>query len=611
VSRTTTIVLFLLLFAGLAAFVLLQETPEPLPELPAKFLDFSPSDINEIEARTSVEGGAYHLRRDFDDGDAWRVDVAGHWVLADGVQADALLHEISRLVPVNVFKDADTAPADRERWGVDKPVATVTLRTTGGELRAAYGKRPIDEKHVYAVRNGERDIFLVPVEATASLERLNMSMLRLRRPLGIPVDEVRSISVQRKDGTGIEAVRITHAEWEIRRPYRGHAEPTSFETFVSSLLDIEVIDFVQDGAPDRDRFGLLEPSATVTIHRSGREKPVVLEFGSEAPGNLWYFQIVGEPSVYTCNASAAKRALELVPEAYRDRNLLRIGYAKIDSVSFRHSGDEEWKLLRIHDRWDLDRPERVPADSGRVDAFLDEHIRAAEVVRFLDGEDPAAHGLSGEETSAGFLDIVGLDDTGTRKVLVGAIRAEDGLVPVRVMDTPGMPGGSPIGLLKGEWLTALRAGWSHFRDREVLHIELGDLKSIGRSMGGVDETWKREGSAWISEPPGSDADVALSSATAQLLRLRCEAWLGRLGDGAEAKGLGDVPAAASITVTEHAVGTAEPHVTVLDIGHQAPNGGRYARLRGSPHVFLLPERVVNAGRIEEILPVLLGPWRKK
>jgi hypothetical protein len=416
----------------------------------------------------------------------------------------------------------------------------------------------------------------------------------------------------------VEAAKTGGGTWEISAPFEGPADPRGIDALLAAALNVEVVDFVADGAPDLEKYGLKSPRATVTIRREGRERPLVLHLGGDAgPDKVWFME-EGENSVYTCGPDLPNAVAKFDPAALRDRNLLRIGWAKIDSMEFSHpaagtaGASTDWKLLRVLDRWDVEKPERTPAETTLVDALLDQ-IRASEVVRFLDGEDPAKVGLGTEAGAAARLVLTGVDETGSRTLLLGKPDAE-GNVPARLLPAKGAKDPPPV-LLEGAFLERLEQSWFSFRSREVMRIDLGEVKSLSRKWtraeNPLDETFLRTGNAWKAAPGGKEPDAdALGAVLAHLLTVNATAFEARAKEGLEKWGLGEPPAGPAITLALQK-GDGEKRVKTLILGSPVEGAAsHYARMADSDLVFRLPDQAVDGAVVVPLWSLLSSPWAK-
>jgi len=605
-KRLTTVILAVLLLAGLGAAIFLSTPPAAKSNVPALFLEFARADVKTLDIK-NLEGEV-HLERDGTDRDRWRVLVGKTPVRASSLRVEDLLNDLARLAPKNFWAKAEVKPEERKGWGIDGAPVQVTLGLEGRTIRASFGARTLEKQNVYAEKDGNGDVYVVPVAAVEPLEKARAEALREKSPAGFSSYEARSLNLRRADGLSVDAEKGAGGTWEVTAPFRGPADPVAVDGLLAKALGVEVVDFVADGAVDLAPYGLLDPRAVLTVRREGRDRPVVLKLGGDAGADKVYFMEEGEASVYTCGPDFPNAVAKFDPAGLRDRNLLRIGWAKVDSIEFTHP-EKGWKLLRVLDRWDLEKPERTPADTAVVDGLLDE-IRKAEVAKFLDGEDPAKLGLAKAEDAAAVLSLVGVDEAGTRRLLLGK-RDTEGRVPARLLPPPGTKGDPPPVLLDGAFLDRLEKGWLAWRSREVLSIDLAEVKGLSRRFAGVEESFVREQNVWQAAAGGPVPEgEALTAALTRLLHVDASAFETKAKEGLEKWGLGEPPAGPSISVTLQK-GTGEKRVKTLVIGGPAADGvGHYARMADGDLVFVLPDTMLSGATVVNFHALMTAPWAK-
>ncbi len=603
-SKWTTIVLAVLLGGALFALVLLQDVPPTPSDVPAALLDFRPAEVEGAELKGAA--GSATLARDAKDRERWRVRVKGAMVRANSTTVEELLNELSRLKPRQVFKARDVKTGERERWTLAKPSHEAKLALPGRTLRAAFGAQTLDGVNSYAEREAGGDVFIVPTTAMQAIDRATVEgALRERKPAGFGSYEAQGIELARKDGSRFVAEKGTAYAWEVTAPYKGHADPVRMEEFLGRVLGIEVQDFEEDGAPDLDRYGLREPSLTISVRRQGREGPLVLRIGNDVPDRpRTWFSEEGEPSVYSCSRPTADALRAFDPASLRDSNCLRLGYARLDSMEFSHAG-VSWTLRRNVDKWEIEKPERGPAEPDSVEALL-EVLRNLQVESFLDAEEPSAHGIPNVPDAPGRLVLTGTGANGNRNLVLGRPR-EDGLLAAC------LDGNKPVMLLKSGILDRLRKGWLEFKSREVLKVELAEVRGLSRRTGAGEESFLRAEGTWRQAPGGPEPDgERLTMALSRVLTVRADGFVEKTKGDLDRYGLGEAPAGGAITLVLRKEGEAKDRTATLVIGAEVPGspGDRYARLADGEFVFRLASRGVRGSEVQEFLAPLLGPLAK-
>ncbi|MHC4820342.1 MAG: DUF4340 domain-containing protein, partial [Planctomycetota bacterium] len=353
----------------------------------------------------------------------------------------------------------------------------------------------------------------------------------------------------------------------------------------------------------------------ITLMLQGSDEEVVVAIGSRTgdPNGTAFFMEVGEPSIYTCSKVLPDLLEAFDAAAFRDANVLRLGWAEIDAIQFEH-GDVSWRLLKMLDDWRIEEPERNPADKERVEELL-EGLRNLEALRFLDGTSHEDVGLESEKTAAGALRLEGASSAGSRVLLFGK-PLEDGGVPARLVPPKGSGEDSPVLALPAEFVEGLMGGWIGFRNRVLLELKLADVRGLTRTMNGTTESYIRrgDGAAWEAREgtSASPDNAALTHAISRLLTVVAASWESRASTELDALGLGETASTASITIHLRRDGESRERLRTLVLGNEIEGtGALYGRFGKGDDVFVLSShRDVGGGVVQPVLEALLARWRK-
>jgi hypothetical protein len=600
-SKKTTLILAVLLF-GLLAWAIVAGAPSgPDSPVPSLFLEFDRADVTGLDIRNPR--GDIHLERDPGDAERWRVTVGKTLVRASSVEVEDLLLNLSRLRPRNRWTPEEIRSGERTAWGMDAPTVTVRFGLASGSLRADFGNRTSENMNVYAERDQDGSVYVVPVETVAAVEILEAVELREKKVVGVSTFDVASFTLERDDGVRFEAMRASGGTWEAVAPWKGAVDPVPMEEFLAPILNVKIEEFVADGAPDLDRYGLLKPRAVLTLRRKGEERNVVLRLGSSTPEGGAYFMEEGEDSVYLCGRELPEAVAGFDPAALRDRNALRLGWVNLESIEYA-AGEDSWKLLKVLERWDVERPERVPAEDDRVKDLL-ETLRNLEVVDFIDGADPADLGLGDPASARARLVLKGTDGTGDRHLLLGE-RDADGNAPARLLPRPDASEAGALFVLPGEFLDRLEEGWLSFRTLEIWHLHQDEVRGMTRTWQGRTESFAYADRVWSAVEGGPEPDAAaLNLLLAHLLEIHATGWSGPVEGAPEAWGIGDPPAGPVFTFRLEEDGEVRERSLVLGAAVEE-GGAHYGRLADGKLVFRLPDQLLDGAELKPFWEMLTG-----
>jgi hypothetical protein len=186
--------------------------------------------------------------------------------------------------------------------------------------------------------------------------------------VNVPEASVQSLELQKKDSAPVVIARQS-GKWAITAPAAFRADQDALTSLLSSLAPATADSVVEDKQSDIAKYGLTQPSLTVTI-REKNGKSDTLFFGDDVPaGSLVYARRNGDPKVYAVSSSI-KTSLDKSVSDLRDKRLLtfdsnqltriELASAKAD-FEFGKNGQNEWTLLK---------PQPYRADNFQVEELL-------------------------------------------------------------------------------------------------------------------------------------------------------------------------------------------------------------------------------------------------
>jgi hypothetical protein len=362
-SRWGTIFL-LLLTAAAAVFLFvveprLQSTRDE-EAVRESLLGLNPAVIRGIRIRTGDRTFEINLQRD-----GWWIspqpkDRASH------EQVMALLEAAAKTRSLDVIRAGELREGrDLEEFGLAEPKSQIDFIGDGMET-LYFGKEAASAGRMY-VRIGEsRDVHVVNDELQKLAAR-EPAEFRDRRLSAYVPGEVDAFTIRR--GTGeIELVRGAKG-WEILRPLRTMANDSRVNQVLETVLGARILEFVADESNDLGAYGLAEPRAEIVLTVEGVERPLTLRVGGDVPnsdGRAVVAQYTGRDCVYHL-PSEVWEALQVTPDALRDRRLTSLNLDTIDAIRIEQGGNVE-TIEREGDAW---RDSRGPLTDEQVGGFVD------------------------------------------------------------------------------------------------------------------------------------------------------------------------------------------------------------------------------------------------
>ena len=325
-------------------------------------------------------------------GDAWRITKP----VALPADTDAVGDMFEKLTAAKVKEFVAEAPRSRATYGLDRPLR-LTIHTGRDKERASrtllVGRTDAAKKGVYAMREGESSVLLVPDDVAKAIPR-TVAALRDKRVVALERDKVTRVDVESPKG----AVTLAREKdrWTLTAPQALPADQVEAGALLTRLRELRAQGFLSDDASAIPRV-LAKPTVKLTITEQGKPPTtILLAPSSERRGGVpsAYAAVAGRGPVVLVDGKALAE-LGRSADDLRDHTLfsglepkdikrLRVRAGGQTAVLER-SGDTDWKLLE---------PTKGAAKGARVDDIV-YGVRALRWKQIVapKGEDAAKYGL--------------------------------------------------------------------------------------------------------------------------------------------------------------------------------------------------------------------------
>ncbi|MGH8047491.1 MAG: DUF4340 domain-containing protein [Chthoniobacterales bacterium] len=429
-NRALTILL-VLLTAGVAVFLFvfeprLKNTREH--EADREFvLHFDPTSIRGIRIASGDDEFEISLRDD-----AWRIGPKPK-DFASLQKVSELLKAAGNLRVFDVIPANDMGGRNLDDFGLDNPKSHLDL-VGDGEATVYFGKEAAGDGRVFVRRGDSNDIYIVSDELQGLAFR-NPQDFRDRRLTNLTPDRIDKFTIKR--GAGEIALERGGHGWEVVRPLRARADDAAVEKLLNEMLGMRIEAFVADEANDLSAFGLAEPRAELILNVDGSDRPLALRIGTPVAGKKVLAQYTARDSVYHL-PERAWTALQIAPEALRDRRVAELNMDTVDAIRF-NDGKKETLYERSGDGWKSGDRKLTDEEVSRQAGMLAD----AKVIEYLPltDENLSKSGLDKPVTKI-FFDAWLSENTpettaGRHPVLVLSVgKQEAGKAYVRVNDDP-------------------------------------------------------------------------------------------------------------------------------------------------------------------------------
>ncbi len=360
--QTTAALAVLLLLAGGFYYVYevrMGPDREKTEARKGRVFTVEPGDVTEVAIKRS--GDTLRAKR---EGDGWEL-LEPLKARGNRGQLDEV---VTTITTAKMDREIAAAPGSLAEFGLDKPVAEVTLSLKDGkQVGLALGAKSPTGVWVYAREKDKPSVFVVGESVLRDATR--------------PVAELRDRTLLRFDRKAISAIEIAtrddamtaelaDGKWKLTRPVALPADADTINEFLEKLAGAQIKEFAAEAPPSVQPYGLDRPTK-VTIH-TGRDKErsqKTLQLGrvdTEKKGV--YAMRPGEASVFLIPEDVWT-AMPKTVAAVRNRVVVDFDREKLTRVDIA-SEKGPVTLARDNDRWRITAPEALPADQVQIGSLL-------------------------------------------------------------------------------------------------------------------------------------------------------------------------------------------------------------------------------------------------
>ena len=291
---TSTLILVVVL-AGLGAYIYFVDSKRPAAsadgssETREKVFSVDADKINELRITTKGETAA--LKKD-----------SGGWKMYEPAQLEADPPEVigvaTALSGLEMVRVVDDNATNLDQFGLANPAITVEYKAEGGGSGTLkLGNKNATQGEMYALKNDEKRVFLIPAYQESSFNRTPFD-LRDKKILKFDRDKANSLLLV-KGNNSIEMTRSEN-EWTVTKPVPSRSDYSQIEGFLTRLSSANMSKLVEENPKDLSKYGLDKPTMTVTIG-AGSSK-TVLQVG-KTEGTDTYARDASRPMVFVVDST--------------------------------------------------------------------------------------------------------------------------------------------------------------------------------------------------------------------------------------------------------------------------------------------------------------------
>jgi hypothetical protein len=282
----------------------------------------------------------------------------------DGILSGLEFLESRRRLSERAISEAKLTLAD---YGLEKPRASVTLRTPKSESTLFLGNEARQGDALYVQVKGSREVHLVDKYLATRIEK-KIEDYRERSLFEFTGDQVQRIEL-RAAGKLVELAR-TNQNWRIVQPLNARADRNKVDEFLRQLASLRADDFLSEDPAASREYGIEEPSQEISVRIEKQDAVNTLTFGAKLKSDDKKIaaRVKGQNSIVSVPSTFAADAARPLNE-FRDRDVAPFAAADIREIEVRNRA-ATLLLQKTNDQWRIIHPEKVVADNELVDKLL-------------------------------------------------------------------------------------------------------------------------------------------------------------------------------------------------------------------------------------------------
>ncbi len=187
--------------------------------------------------------------------------------------------------------------------------------------------------------------------------------------LKVQAAAVTGLTLKTNSGPEIVLAKSGPRTWQIQQPGQYPASSTAVNGMISTLGNMSSERVIEEKPADLSRYGLSQPSFELDFTENNQTHQI--SFGDDTPaGGGVYVTVAGDPRVYM-TPKWVKDDLNKSLDDLRDKRLLPVDPATVVRFDLTRNG-ETIEFARVHNGWQIQKPQAYRTDTFQVDDLLDQ-----------------------------------------------------------------------------------------------------------------------------------------------------------------------------------------------------------------------------------------------
>jgi hypothetical protein len=467
-----------------------------------------PADVTDVEIKRT--DATVKLKR---EGDGWQI-LAPVNARGDRGPID---ETVTSVVTARMDREIDAAPKSLGDFGLDRPVAEVTLRLKDGKhVGLVLGAKSPTGVWVYARETGKPAVFVVGDSVLRDTTR-PVAEFRDKTVLAFDQREVTGLEIDTRDDK--IALEQADGRWKLTRPRALPADSDTVRDFLEKLRAARVKEFAADAPRSLEPFGLDKP-VRLEI-QTGRDKDratKTLLVGRVDPAKKGVYAMrPGESSVMLI-PDETWTAVPKNVAVLRDKSIVGFDRDKVTKIEI-EGPKGTVTLARDGDRWKITAPQALAADQVEAGAVLFK-LRDLRAQAFLTDDASGIPRYLGKSTVRVNITEQGASDPQTVLLAPSTEKRGGGASAYAAV-----AGRGPVALVDGRALDELGRSLDDLRDRTLLPgLEPRDIKRMRVRAGAQTVVVERSGENEWKLVEGGRGSAKAATVDNLLYALRALKW---------------------------------------------------------------------------------------
>lgn len=218
--------------------------------------------------------------------------------------------------------------SDLTQYGLDHPTAEIVLKTSDSKIQTLeLGGKTFTKEDYYVLDKEKNTVYTINTQ-TGDRFLNARNEIRDKALFTSKTEDIKGLSMER-DGKLVFMAKIAaDKSWNLVAPFEANANMEGLNPMIDAISKMTVSNFIEDNAPNLDKYGLQNPAYTFEIQVSSGKSKIMLG-SKKVDGTQMYAKMDNSKDVFTIDSSS----LDFLDKPFREMISSFVYLAKIEDVS--------------------------------------------------------------------------------------------------------------------------------------------------------------------------------------------------------------------------------------------------------------------------------------